>query len=149
MDLIHVPTGKTIFKIDDGAGQCLLLLAPEAFVRTPPKPVHNVQQMAPAGPRWIVRKHPLTNAPELVRYALNQEDRYPGPGMYATAEGAKAAFAAAGHPVPEDVLQKFSALLEIAKGNDPDVVNDARERAQNQQYLREQKERAAQQKLQG
>lgn len=141
---------KIWYEIPSQIGAMLCEALPSVFVKVE-KPTHNVQQMAPAGPRWIVRNHPLTNAPELVRAALNQEDRYPGPGIAPTAEGAQQAFTACGHPVPADVLDKFSELLERARSrvNNPDAVIDARERLQNAQYSREQKERAAQQKLAG
>lgn len=152
MELIHIPTGTVIHKIDDGAGKALLLLAPEAFKRTEPKPApaFNVQPPSnPAAPRWLVRNHPLSGTPELVRAALNQEQRYPGPGIEPTLEGAKAAFGAAGHFIPTDALDKFAALLEIARANNPDVVNEARLRAQDKQYVREANERGAQRKLAG
>jgi len=150
VDLIHIPTGKTIYKIDDGAGHALLLAMPEAFKRTEPKPTYNVQpQSTPTTPHWVVRNHPLTGKPELVFATLNQEQRYPGPNCCTpTAESAQEAFTACGHPVPRDVLDKFSALLEDAKGNDPDIINEARFQAQSEQYVREQKERAAAAKLQ-
>lgn len=152
MELIHIASGTVLHKVDDGAGKALLLALPEAFKRTEPKPAptHNVQP--PSGARWGVRNHPLSGNPELVFTALNQEHRYPGPNCFTpTAEGAQQAFTACGHPVPADVLHKFSELLERARSmvNNPDAVIDARERLQNAQYSREQKERAAQQKLAG
>jgi hypothetical protein len=105
------------------------------------------EHLAPAKPepRWIARNHPLSGKPELIFAALNQEQRYPGPNCYnPTAAQAQAAFTASGHPVPENVLAQFSALLERPNGNNPDVANEARLRAQSEQYSREQSERSAQ-----
>ena len=148
MDIIVTSTGKPFYGVDPLLGGILCEAFPEAIKPLARKqaPTYNVQPASTA-PRWVVRNHPLTNVPELVLAILNQEQRYPGPGIAPTADGAQAAFTAAGHPVPAETLDKFAALLEIAKGNNPDVVNEARLRAQNEQYSREQKERSAKTKL--
>lgn len=150
MDIVVTSTGKKFWGVDPLLAGILCEAFPEAIQRIErkPAPTYNVQPASTA-PRWLVRNHPLTQSPELVLAILNQEQRYPGPGIAPTADGAKAAFAAAGHPVPEDVLQKFSALLESARRNDPDVINDARARRQNEQAAREDRERGAQRKLAG
>ena len=148
MDIIVTSTGKPFYGVDPLLGGILCEAFPEAIQRIA-KPTLAVQQKNPAAPRFIARLHPLYGTPEIVRIALNQEQRFPGPGMVASVEGAQAAFGAAGHSIPADVLDKFAALLEIAKSNDPEVIADARARAQNAQYAREDQERGAQRRLQG
>ena len=150
MDIVVTSTGKPFYGVDPLLGGILCEAFPEAIKPLTRKaaPTYNVQPASTA-PRWVVRNHPLTNAPELVLVILNQEQRYPGPGANPSTDGAQTAFTAAGHPVPTDVLDKFSALLEIAKGNNPDVVNESRLRRQNEQFAREDRERTAARKLSG
>jgi len=106
------------------------------------------EHLAPAkpAPRWAVRKHPLSDRVELVLFLGSSESIYPGPNCFnPTPEHAAAIFARMGHPVPTEVLDNFSALLGHTKNISPDLVNEARLRAQAEQYSREQRERATQQ----
>jgi hypothetical protein len=146
-DIKVTSTGRIFYQVPDVLAALLREAFPESFAKVEPKPAPNVVPSKPGAPRFIARLNPLYGTPEVVRVFLNQEQSYPGPGSEPTVEGARAAFAAAGHTVPEECLQHFSALLDAARRNDPDVVNDARQRVQNQQFTREQSERAAQKKL--
>jgi hypothetical protein len=141
---------KIWYEIDSQIGALLVAALPSVFEKVE-KPAHNVVPSKPNAPRFIARLHPLYGTPEVVRFFLNQEQKYPSPGSGtdSTVEGARAAFAAAGHIVPEECLQHFSALLDAARRNDPDVVNDVRERAKNQQFAQDARERLAQRKLTG
>jgi hypothetical protein len=148
-DIKVTSTGRVFYQVDNAVAALLREAFPASFEKIEPRPAPNVVPSKPNAPRFIARLHPLYGTPEVVRIFLNQEQRYPGPGSESTVLGARAAFAAVGHAVPEDVLQNFSALLEAAKSNDPDVVADARFRRQNEQFAREQSERGAQRKLTG
>jgi hypothetical protein len=148
MDLIHIPTGTPIYRIDDGAGYALLLLAPEAFKRTP-RPTFNVQEKTnnPAAPRWCVQKNPWGDHMEICLSVLNTITRYPGPNQKnnPTTEQARAMFKAqTGQEVPAHILEEFSLTLKSSAGLDAEQSFESRLEAKNKQYAREQKERTAQ-----
>lgn len=147
-DIKVTSTGRVFYQVPDVLSALLREAFPASFEKLAPKLAHNVAPPTVNAPRFVARLNPLWGTPEVVWIHMNQQTAYPGrPGITPTVENARAAFAAAGHPVPDDILQKFSVLLEAAKGNDPDVVRDVRERLQNEQFSREQRERAIQQKL--
>jgi hypothetical protein len=150
-DIKVTSTGRIFYQVPDVLAALLREAFPESFAKVEPKPAPNVVPSKPGAPRFIARLHPLYGTPEVVRFFLNQEQKYPSPGSGtdSTVEGARAAFAAAGHIVPDECLQHFSALLDAARRNDPDVVNDVRERAKNQQFAQDARERLAQRKLTG
>lgn len=108
------------------------------------------EHLAPATvePRWVIRLNPYSGTPSLVHVSILGESIYPGPNcIIPTVEGAQAAFSSTGHRVPDDVIERFSALLERGQGITPDAANEARFQAQNAQYAREDRERAAARKL--
>lgn len=148
-DIKVTSTGRVYYQVPDVLSALLREAFPASFEKLEPKPVHNVQPKAgPTAPRWVVRKHPFTGKPELVLVVLNQEHRYPGPGMNPTADGAQAAFSAAGHPVPADILEEFGAMLKnFVAAPSADEVAAARQQAVNDQYVLQQREAAARLKL--
>ena len=129
MELIHVPTQTIIHKIDDGAAKALLLLAPEAFKRTEPKPTPAANQAN--GARWSVQKHRFTDLWEIVRVQGSSELRYPGPqtGNPNPAD-ARAAFAACGFPVPQELIDLYATKLGLPTAPSAQAVFDAGVRKQ-------------------
>jgi hypothetical protein len=108
MDLIHVASGKTIYKIDDGAGTALLLAMPEAFKRTEPKPAHSIH---PAAPRWAVNANNYLDRPQIMLTRPNGETTYyPGPDVdqwTASAAHAAKVFEAIKLSCPKEILDQY------------------------------------------
>lgn len=148
-DIRVTSTGKPFYQIDSAVAAVLLEAFPASFEKIEPKPTHNVApKTSPTAPRWVVRKHPLNGKPELVLVVMNQEHRYPGTAPNPSAESAQAAFSAAGHPVPADVLEEFGAMLKnYVAAPSADQVAAARQQAINDQYVQQQREAEASLKL--
>jgi hypothetical protein len=149
MNIRLTSTGNIWHKIDSQIGAMLCEALPTVFERVaePEKPAVPTAN----GPRWVVRKHPLNDQPSLILITVLGETSYPGPQcLNPTAEGAQSAFTSTGHPVPTEILNKFAALLgKNAAVSDPDTVNEARLKAANAQFTREDNERGALRKITG
>lgn len=148
-DVRVLSTGKPFYRIDGGVVALLQEMFPEALEKIESKAFNVTPALArSAKESWRVQKHPFGGNWEILYSSLNGEVRYPGPNVAPTVAGAKAAFAAIGHPCPQPILGEYAAKL--AGNVDLETQSEiAREKRARLQYQQEEKDASASRKITG